>query len=208
MITPVSHQVSRVWCYSGTPPTCYLSFEYATITLYGRPFQARSSTRSQVLCGSHNPARSAEIPGYKLQIPNNFQYSIEFWKLVIFWLLLLGYWMFCASHSLDFSLFARHYLGNLIRFLFLRLLRCFSSPAYLLTPTLRRGALHKGGVSPFGDPRIKACLAAPRGLSQLTTSFIGLLLPRRPPYALKRNIIFPEVEFLHLATLGTPVKSV
>ena len=28
-------------------------------------------------------------------------------------------------------------------------------------------------VSPFGHPRIKACLAAPRGLSQLATSFIG-----------------------------------
>jgi hypothetical protein len=28
-------------------------------------------------------------------------------------------------------------------------------------------------VSPFGHPRIKACLAAPRGLSQLTTSFFG-----------------------------------
>ena len=30
------------------------------------------------------------------------------------------------------------------------------------------------GVSPFGHPRIKACLAAPRGLSQLTTSFFGI----------------------------------
>ena len=28
-------------------------------------------------------------------------------------------------------------------------------------------------VSPFGNPRIKACLAAPRGLSQLTTSFLA-----------------------------------
>ena len=28
-------------------------------------------------------------------------------------------------------------------------------------------------VSPFGHPRIKACSAAPRGFSQLTTSFIG-----------------------------------
>ena len=27
-------------------------------------------------------------------------------------------------------------------------------------------------VSPFGHPRIEACLAAPRGLSQLSTSFI------------------------------------
>ncbi len=30
-------------------------------------------------------------------------------------------------------------------------------------------------VSPFGHPRIKACLAAPRGFSQLTTSFIASL---------------------------------
>ena len=31
----------------------------------------------------------------------------------------------------------------------------------------------KGRVSPFGNPRIKACLPAPRGLSQATTSFIA-----------------------------------
>ena len=30
-------------------------------------------------------------------------------------------------------------------------------------------------VSPFGHPRIKACLAAPRGFSQLTASFIAFL---------------------------------
>ncbi len=29
------------------------------------------------------------------------------------------------------------------------------------------------GVSPFGNPRIKARLSAPRGLSQITTSFFG-----------------------------------
>jgi hypothetical protein len=28
-------------------------------------------------------------------------------------------------------------------------------------------------VSPFGNPRIKACLAAPRGFSQLATSFVA-----------------------------------
>jgi hypothetical protein len=28
-------------------------------------------------------------------------------------------------------------------------------------------------VAPFGDPRIEACLAAPRGLSQPTASFVG-----------------------------------
>ena len=38
-------------------------------------------------------------------------------------------------------------------------------------------------VSPFGNPRIKACLAAPRGLSQLATSFIDFRcqgIRRRP----------------------------
>ena len=30
-----------------------------------------------------------------------------------------------------------------------------------------------GRVSPFGNPRIKACLPAPRGLSQATTSFVA-----------------------------------
>ena len=30
-----------------------------------------------------------------------------------------------------------------------------------------------GRVAPFGNPRIKACLAAPRGLSQPTASFIA-----------------------------------
>ena len=28
-------------------------------------------------------------------------------------------------------------------------------------------------VAPFGNPRIKACLAAPRGFSQLATSFFA-----------------------------------
>lgn len=34
----------------------------------------------------------------------------------------------CIHVGLGSSPFARHYLGNLIRFLFLRLLRCFNSP--------------------------------------------------------------------------------
>jgi hypothetical protein len=34
-------------------------------------------------------------------------------------------------------------------------------------------ALSHGWVSPFGNPRINACSAAPRGLSQPSTSFIG-----------------------------------
>jgi hypothetical protein len=40
----------------------------------------------------------------------------------------------------------------------------------LLTTTVH----YHGRVSPFGYPRIKACLAAPRGLSQPATSFVGV----------------------------------
>src|SRR5437764_1444425 len=36
-------------------------------------------------------------------------------------------------------------------------------------------------VAPFGDPRIKAWLAAPRGLSQLPHVLLRLLKPRHPP---------------------------
>jgi hypothetical protein len=44
-------------------------------------------------------------------------------------------------------------------------------------------------VFPFGDPRIKACLAAPRGLSQPATSFIGFQRQgiHRVPFATCRD---------------------
>ena len=58
MITPASHEVSRVSWYSGTPTLCYLDFEYATFTLCGRPFQARFSIFSHRLYGSHNPGKN------------------------------------------------------------------------------------------------------------------------------------------------------
>ena len=70
------------------------------------------------------------------------------------------------------SAFARHYSRNLGWFLFLRLLRCFSSAGslrwvmYSLIGSLRK-------VSPFGNPRILRLFAPPRGLSQLVTSFVG-----------------------------------
>ena len=71
------------------------------------------------------------------------------------------------------SHFARHYFGNLGWFIFLQLLRCFSSPRSLCIPMYSVCNDLKGRVSPFGNLRIKACLLAPRSLSQATTSFIA-----------------------------------
>jgi hypothetical protein len=76
------------------------------------------------------------------------------------------------------SAFARHYLRNHGCFLFLWVLRCFTSPRSLLLPYVFRQRSPditpvSFEVSLFGDPRIGARLPAPRGLSQVTTSFIG-----------------------------------
>ena len=73
--------------------------------------------------------------------------------------------------SLGFSPFARHYLGNhFVYFLFLRLLRCFSSAGW---PSFRSNTPSAYWVVPFGDPGILYSCAVPPGLSQLTTSFIA-----------------------------------
>lgn len=54
---------------------------------------------------------------------------------------------------------------------FLQVLRCFTS---LRTPRPKPVPAHDGWrVAPFGNPRIEALLAAPRGLSRPQTSFIG-----------------------------------
>ena len=83
------------------------------------------------------------------------------------------------SHTIGLasSGFARHYSRNHGCFLFLRVLRCFTSPRSLYPPYIFRrespGRKTPGGVSPFGHPRIKARLSTPRGLSQIATSFFG-----------------------------------
>ena len=62
-------------------------------------------------------------------------------------------------------LFARRYWGNRFFFLFLRVLRCFSSPRS------------------HGNLGINICLTIPPSFSQPSTP-LCLLTPRHPPYAL------------------------
>ena len=76
--------------------------------------------------------------------------------------------------GLGCSPFARHYLGNHYYFLFLQVLRCFSSlrsPPYLLIwiPLLR-------WVFPFGHLRVT-------GYLRLTAAFRSLSRPSSPPWA-------------------------
>jgi hypothetical protein len=72
--------------------------------------------------------------------------------------------------------FARHYSRNHCCFLFLPVLRCFTSRRSLHTPYFIQARVtghDSSWVSPFGHPRITARLPTPQGLSQAPTSFIG-----------------------------------
>ena len=71
----------------------------------------------------------------------------------------------CRNNTgLGSSHFARHYFGNRSFFLFLQVLRCFSSLGLLSSrsdaPSARR-------VSPFGHPRINSCLPIPAAFRSL-----------------------------------------
>ena len=73
--------------------------------------------------------------------------------------------------GLGSSPFARRYLGNRCFFLFLRVLRCFSSPGYLLYPYLIQDRIlthYRKWVAPFGNLRIDGYLLLPAAYRSLS----------------------------------------
>ena len=69
------------------------------------------------------------------------------------------------ADGLGSSAFARHYLRNHSYFLFLRVLRCFSSPR---SPHLRGGTPSVCRVPPFGNRRIYGYLPLPDAYRSLS----------------------------------------
>ena len=85
--------------------------------------------------------------------------------------------------GLGSSPFARHYLGNHCYFLFLRVLRCFSSPGLPFLSYKRKPWFFKPVGCPIRKSTDQLVCAHPRRLSQLITSFIAsesLGIPRVP----------------------------
>ena len=83
------------------------------------------------------------------------------------------------SYGLGSFLFARRYLGNRFFFLFLRLLRCFSSPGILLCDYFIHHMVHEHylmWVPPFGNLRVNGCL-------RLSAAFRSLPRPSSAPVA-------------------------
>ena len=81
----------------------------------------------------------------------------------------------CTHHGLGSFHFARRYFGNRVFFLFLRLLRCFSSPGslpYVMYWRMDDWSL-SSRVSPFRNHRINEYLLLPdayRSLSRLSSA--------------------------------------
>ncbi len=88
----------------------------------------------------------------------------------------------CTHTGLGSSAFARRYLRNHSYFLFLRLLRCFSSPGSLpYAMNLRTDTFR--WVSPFRHPRIYAYVQLPvafRSLSRLSSALSAKASALRP----------------------------
>ena len=94
--------------------------------------------------------------------------------------------------GLDCSAFVRHYLRNHYCFLFLRVLRCFTSPGIALKPYFIQTPVtshYRRWVAPFGNPRVRVCLPLPE-------AYRSLPRPSSPsdakasivcPYALDQN---------------------
>ena len=73
--------------------------------------------------------------------------------------------------GLGFSPFARHYWGNHSYFLFLRVLRCFSSPRW--PPSFDGWRVFNTPGCPIRRSADQRSFAPPRGFSQLITSFVA-----------------------------------
>ena len=153
MVLLDSHRVPRVPWYSGCIPGRLFRFDYGTVTRYGPPFQVvRLQKNFLTSRGLRNDLRTHPFdPSYAtLTGLTHTRFRLFPFRSPLLW-------------ESNF-------------FLFLRVLRCFTSPRspppdYVFIGGISRH--YPGWVAPFGYPRIKACLAAPRGFSQLTTSFIA-----------------------------------
>ena len=101
-------------------------------------------------------------------------YDVPFQKLPIFYGSYIEVLLprICRNKSgLGYFLFARHYLGNRFFFLFLRVMRCFSSPGWLHNYSWWQDFILPG--CPIQKCTDQVLFADPRAFSQLTTSFFA-----------------------------------
>ncbi|MBM2816524.1 MAG: hypothetical protein HW421_3286 [Ignavibacteria bacterium] len=97
--------------------------------------------------------------------------------------------------GLGSSRFARHYSGNHIRFLFLRVLRCFNSPGL---PSLRNIQTLLCMGCPIRKSSDQSIFPAPRSISLVVASFIASLcqgIHRMPLVSYRKSLEFVIPDF-------------
>ena len=101
------------------------------------------------------------------------------------------FWWSATPKNKSFGLasfpFARRYLGNRCFFLLLELLRCFSSPRFLILRYFIHTAVpahYYRWVPPFGNLRFITDICSLPQLIAACHVLHRLLVPRHPPYAL------------------------
>ena len=153
MVPPDSHGISRAPCYLGVAQASRTDFSYGGLTLYGRPFAYRSTTP---LVSHSSTARQHDQAGPTTPTTQPLP------GITRDWFSLIRFRSPLLSESRLFSLPAGTEMFHFPAF-----------PPHCLCVQQRVTAHDDCRVSPFGHPRIKARLTAPRGLSRPPTSFIG-----------------------------------
>ena len=146
MVLPDSHGVPRAPRYSGTGSKRSLHFAHGAITRYGQTFQTVRLYRNFVT--------PRDIPNRPHNPPTTE--VVEVWAVPR---------SLAATDGITIVFSSCGYLD-------------VSVPHVRLMHLCIQHMIpehYPQRVSPFGNLRIKACLAAPRSLSQLTTSFIAFL---------------------------------
>ena len=150
MVLADSHGIPRAPHYSGTSPEPrHRGTAYTTITHYGRPSQGVRLPRQH----GTTPRQRGNRPAPQHPARNGRR----------------------LSHARGLAII-RFRSPLLTEYLFLRVLRCFTSPRSPHHPIhvqMMVAQHNPGQVPPFGHPRIKARSPTPRGISQAATSFIS-----------------------------------
>ena len=154
MVPPDSSRISRVRPYLRTYTTEYIVFADGAITLYGGPFQGPLANNG-IDCPSH---QRREIGLATLSWQRLAPITPKKFRLFPFRSPLLRESRPAEAGHIDFFS-----AGT-------KMFQFSACPPRLTAEVI---PYDRNWVPPFGDPRVKAYLAARRGLSQLITSFIG-----------------------------------
>jgi hypothetical protein len=178
MVLPDSRGIPRAPRYSGTTEGRHALFAYGTITRFGSSFQNDSA--KSVLCNFPAARCCSQLPPHNPVLPTHTGFSDRI--------------------GLGCCPFAHHYSGNRFCFLFLAVLRCFSSHRYLPQPMDSARDISQGdGLSHSEIPGSK-CVCHSPGLIAAYHVLRRQPIPRHPPCTfciLKINFVSRRNDVLH-----------